>query len=119
MSGGSGTLLMITSDFPPISGGQSRFLYDLWSCLPADRVIILAPSVKGMEEVDDQLDCRVVRVNLPLGEGYFGKVVKAWLLLWSAWKLCRCFKVRGIHCGQVFSAGFAGYGCSFLTGILY
>ena len=37
-----GVVLLISSDFPPVPGGQSRYLYDLWSCLPADQVVVLA-----------------------------------------------------------------------------
>ena len=39
-----GVVLMISNDFPPVSGGQSRYLYDLWSCLPADEVVVMAPA---------------------------------------------------------------------------
>lgn len=115
----AGVVLMITSDFPPVPGGQSRYLYDLWSCLPAEQVIILAPAVEGAEAVDRRLACRVVRVRLPLGEGRLSKVLKPWLLLGSAWGLCRCLPVRLILCGQVFSAGFAGWVCQLLRGVPY
>jgi len=119
MSAGSETALMISSDFPPIPGGQSRFLYDLWSCLPPDQVVVLAPEVAGAAEVDAALECEVMRVPLPLGEGRLGKVCKAFRLLRWAWKLCRRRRVSAIHCGQVFSAGFAGYGCQMLRGVPY
>lgn len=119
MSAQTGVVLMITSDFPPIPGGQSRYLGDLWSCLPAEQVVVLAPAVAGAEEVDRRLACRVVRVRLPLGEGRLSKLVKPWLLLRSAWGLCRCLPVRLIHCGQLFSAGFAGWACWRWRGIPY
>ena len=37
----------------------------------------------------------------------------------AVWRLCRRFPVRGIHCGQVLSAGFAAYACGFFTGYPY
>jgi phosphatidylinositol alpha-1,6-mannosyltransferase len=116
---GEGKLLMISSDFPPIPGGQSRYLYDLWTCLPGDRVVVLAPQLRGAARVDGQLACRVVRVALPLGEGKAAKILKALVLWWRAWRLCRSLPVRQIHCGQVFSAGFAGYWCQRWLGIPY
>jgi len=115
----AGVVLLITSDFPPVPGGQSRYLYDLWCCLPAGQVVILAPAVEGAQEVDRGLGCRVVRVCLPLGEGRLSKLRKSWLLLRSAWGLCRSLQVRLIHCGQVFSAGFAGCVCRLLRGVPY
>lgn len=114
-----GVVLLISSDFPPVPGGQSRYLFDLWSCLPADQVVVLAPALAGSGAVDQGLGCRVVRVALPLGTGLFSKVLKPWFLLWHTWRLCRSFPVRLIHCGQVFSAGFAGYWCQRWLGVPY
>lgn len=119
MTAEEGKLLLISSDFPPISGGQSRYLYDLWSCLPGEEVVLLVPEEAGAEEIDGALDCRVVRLPLPLGEGRLSKVVKAFRLLWAAWKICRSQPIRAIHCGQMFSGGFAGYACRRLLGIRY
>lgn len=114
-----GVVLLISSDFPPVSGGQSRYLFDLWSCLPADQVVVMAPALPGSGEVDQGLTCRVVRVVLPLGTGLSSKLLKPWFLLWHTWRLCRSFPVRLIHCGQVFSAGFAGYWCQRWLGVPY
>ncbi|MBT5326720.1 MAG: glycosyltransferase family 4 protein, partial [Gemmatimonadetes bacterium] len=114
-----GVVLMISNDFPPVSGGQSRYLYDLWSCLPAEEVVIMAPEIDGAEEVDAALRCRVVRVPLRLQEGRFSKLYKTKQLLVAAWKFCRQNNVRQIHCGQMFSTGFTGYWCRLLLGIPY
>ena len=110
---------MISSDFPPISGGQSRYLYDLWSCLPGREVVVLAPKMPGAEEVDDEMSCEVVRIRLPLASGGLSKIVKPFVLLWAVLRLCRRFPVIGIHCGQVLSSGFAAYVCGILTGLPY
>ncbi len=117
--GASGVVLLISNDFPPISGGQSRYIYDLWSCLPAGEVVVMAPVAEGAEEVDMALACPVVRVPLRLKGGHFSKVYKSLQLLCAAWRFCRANKVRAIHCGQVFSTGFAGYGCRLLCAVPY
>jgi len=114
-----GVVLMISNDFPPISGGQSRYLYDLWSCLPAEEVVLMAPAMEGAEQVDAALACRVVRVPLRLQGGRLNKLYKTKQLLVAAWEFCRKNKVRQIHCGQMFSTGFAGYWCWLLLGIPY
>ncbi len=112
-------VLLISNDFPPISGGQARYIYDLWSCLPADEVVVMAPAIAGAEAVDAALSCRVVRVKLKLSGGRLSKVYKALQLLRAAWHFCRHHDIRSIHCGQVFSTGFAGLGCQFFLGIPY
>jgi phosphatidylinositol alpha-1,6-mannosyltransferase len=114
-----GVVLLISSDFPPVPGGQSRYLYDLWSGLPGGEVVVLAPSVPGAGAVDAGLKCRVVRVRLPTGTGLPSKLLKPLVLWWHTWRLCRRLTVRLVHCGQVFSAGFAGYWCRRLSGIPY
>lgn len=115
----AGVVLLISNDFPPISGGQSRYLYDLWSCLPAEQIVVMAPRVAGCESVDAQLPYSVERVPLRLQGGRLNKVYKALQLLRAALAYCRRHRVRAIHCGQVFSTGFAGRGCRALLGIPY
>lgn len=119
MRGEPGVVLLISSDFPPVPGGQSRYLYDLWSCLPSDQVVVLAPDLEGAAAVDEGLGCRVVRVWLPLGVGLASKLLKPLVLLWHVWRLCARLPVRALHCGQVFSAGFAGYCCRRWLGLPY
>jgi phosphatidyl-myo-inositol dimannoside synthase len=115
----AGITLLISNDFPPISGGQSRYIYDLWSCLPAGEIVVMAPAAEGAEKVDAALDCRVVRVPLHLRGGHLSKVFKSLQLLRATWCFCRANKVRAIHCGQVFSTGFAGYGCRLFLRVPY
>ena len=114
-----GVILLISNDFPPVSGGQSRYLYDLWSCLPADEVVVMAPALRGAEALDVELDCRVVRVPLCMGESRLSKVFKTLRLCTAVWSFCRSNDVRFIHCGQIFSTGFAGLLCRRLLGIPY
>src|SRR3990167_6389549 len=103
--------LMISSDFPPIPGGQSRFLFDLWSNLPSNEIIVLAPKIKNWKIIDSTLPFKVIRTNLPLQKGLFIKSIKTLLLLIYKIKLILFRKVDRIHCGQVLSAGFVGYIC--------
>lgn len=117
--GEPGVVLLISSDFPPVPGGQSRYLYDLWSCLPPAQVVVVAPDLEGAAAVDVGLGCRVVRVWLPLGVGLASKLLKPFVLLWHVWRLCARLPVRALHCGQVFSAGFAGYCCRRWLGLPY
>ena len=105
---------MISSDFPPIPGGQSKFLFNLWSNLPSDEIIVLAPKIKNWKLTDSTLPFKVIRLNLPLQKGLFIKSIKTLLLLLYTIKLILFRKVDRIHCGQVLSAGFVGYICHFI-----
>jgi phosphatidylinositol alpha-1,6-mannosyltransferase len=115
----NGVSLLISSDFPPVAGGQSRFLYDLWSCLPPEEVVVLAPATPGDQEVDAALRCRVVRVALPLGESWAARLRRSARLVCAAVRICRQHTVTSVHCGQVLSAGLAGWGCRLLRGTAY
>ena len=105
---------MISSDFPPIPGGQSKFLFNLWSNLPSGEIIVLAPKIKNWKLTDSTLPFKVIRLNLPLQKGLFIKSIKTLLLLLYTIKLILFRKVDRIHCGQVLSAGFVGYICHFI-----
>ena len=111
--------LLISSDFPPIPGGQSKYLYNIWNNLPKDKIYILAPKVWGFERIDSQNDFHIKRVSLPIGDGFIVKIIKSFLILFHAIKIIISNKVDAIHCGQAFSAGFAGYLCYLIFGIPY
>ena len=101
--------LFISSDFPPVPGGQSNFLFGLWTHLPPENVVILAPNFRGSDVVDSNLSCRVIRKRWPLGNNFFLKIVKTFFILLYASRIISKLKCGRIHCGQVFSAGFAGF----------
>lgn len=44
--------LLITYDFPPIVSGIGTFFFNVWSRLPKDRNVVLAPRVAGWEGCD-------------------------------------------------------------------
>ncbi|MEW6750749.1 MAG: glycosyltransferase family 4 protein [Candidatus Latescibacterota bacterium] len=115
----AGTALLISSDFPPVGGGQSRFLFDLWSCLPPEQVVVLAPALPGCQAVDASLPCRVVRVRVPGGESWGARLRRSARILMAALRACRGEAVGSVHCGQVLSAGLAGLGCRLLHGTRY
>ncbi|MEK6590554.1 MAG: glycosyltransferase family 4 protein [Nitrospinota bacterium] len=106
--------LMISSDFPPISGGQSKFLFNLWCNLNPDEIIILAPRIEGCEVIDNKLPFTIIRLNIPLCDGLLIKSIKTLILLFHTIKLILLKKIDRIHCGQVLSAGFVGYICHIL-----
>jgi phosphatidyl-myo-inositol dimannoside synthase len=53
--------LVVTGHFPPEPGGIQTFTWEMVRRLPADRVVVIAPSWPGAADLDDQLDLPVVR----------------------------------------------------------
>jgi len=100
--------LFITSDFPPISGGQSNFLFGLWTNLRPDKTVILAPKVPGSNLIDRNLSCLTIRKKWPLGNNNILKIIKTFLILIYVLKIRLKINFKNLHCGQLFTAGFVG-----------
>ncbi|SNQ47341.1 GDP-mannose-dependent alpha-(1-6)-phosphatidylinositol monomannoside mannosyltransferase [Frankia canadensis] len=54
---------MVADKFPPVLGGIQTFACHLTAGLPADRVIVVAPTAEGAEEFDRTLPFEVVRAG--------------------------------------------------------
>ncbi len=104
--------LLVSSDFPPVPGGQSRYLSSVWSALPPGAAVVLAPALPGSEVYDAALPLPVRRIRLPLGSGRLRQLARTMLLMARVEPLCRHGRVGSLHCGQVLSAGLVGWACS-------
>jgi phosphatidylinositol alpha-1,6-mannosyltransferase len=100
--------LFISSDFPPVSGGQSNFLFGLWTSLPPDETVILAPKVPGSNLIDYNLSCLTIRKKWPLGNNSILKIMKTFLILIYVLKIRLKINFKNLHCGQLFATGFVG-----------
>jgi phosphatidyl-myo-inositol dimannoside synthase len=54
-------LLLVTNDFPPRAGGIQQYCHNLASRLPADQVVVYAPTWPGAAEFDAAQRFRIVR----------------------------------------------------------
>ena len=54
-------VLIVTNDFPPRSGGIQSFVHALANGLPADSVVVYAPSWPGAQEFDARQPFPVIR----------------------------------------------------------
>jgi phosphatidylinositol alpha-1,6-mannosyltransferase len=104
--------LLVSSDFPPVPGGQSRYLSSVWAALPPGAAVVLAPALPGTEAYDAAAPLPVHRIRLPLGPGRLRQLARTALLLTRVEYLCRQGRVGSLHCGQVLSAGLVGWACS-------
>lgn len=101
--------LLITSDFPPITGGISRHLYHIWKFLPKDKVVILAPKLKGAECIDSKLSTKVIRRTFPVSNvSLLARIAKTFLLTLYAAFLIKNLNITKLHCSSPVSIGFCG-----------
>ena len=55
--------LLVTNDFPPKVGGIQSAIIEVYRRLPADEIVVVAPSHRGDKEFDATLGFPVIRLN--------------------------------------------------------
>ena len=55
--------LLVTLDFPPNLGGVAAYYYNVFKNLPADKIVVLAPSQEGAEDFDSKQKFTIIRKN--------------------------------------------------------
>jgi len=107
--------LLLSGDFPPVMGGESRFLYNLFYYLPTLNKAVVAPYLRGFRGVDNSMPFYVKR--LPIRSKGPLKLISLLLYFWSIFP----FKEKKllIHCGQVMIPGMAGLLAKYLLGVPY
>ncbi|HEX7550691.1 MAG TPA: glycosyltransferase family 4 protein, partial [Candidatus Methylomirabilis sp.] len=101
--------LLLTNDFPPLSGGIAGYLYGLWSHLPREQTVILAPKIEGWRAFDRTHDLRIYRRSyfwsLPFP---LDKAARILLPLFYLQSILRRERIDILHCGHVLTAGIVG-----------
>ena len=71
----SGKILLLAIDFPPVSGGISFFIYNLWRHFPKDKIVVLAPFDYAGADFDEKQDFRVYRTRKARTNSVGGKIL--------------------------------------------
>ena len=100
--------LLITSDFPPVPGGESVWFYHIFRQLPADRVVVLAPRLPGAGDFDLKQRFAVHRTGGVSYGSVLGKTAKSINFLKYLFKMLQRNDIGLIHCGQAISIGPIG-----------
>jgi phosphatidylinositol alpha-1,6-mannosyltransferase len=103
------TILLVAVDFPPVSGGISIFIYNLWRYFPQNRVIILAPFHGEAADFDNKQTIKVYRTAKPRDKSVFGKILTTIDLFFASRKIIREEKLHEIHCLHLVTTGIIGY----------
>ncbi|MFH1878117.1 MAG: glycosyltransferase [Candidatus Omnitrophota bacterium] len=97
--------LCISSEYPPVAGGISTHIYNLWKRLPEDEIIIL--TVKNKTPFSDGRR-NVIRRSYPSGGGRAARFFRTLLLVVHVFRVSNSRNIRKNHCAQVLSSGLAG-----------
>lgn len=115
-------ILVLTENFPPISGGSGRWFWELYSRLPREQVLIVANDIEGGSEFDETHDLNIIRI--PLHSSEWGlKSIKGlrfyWRCIKQIRKIIKQHNITEIHCGRVIHEGVTAWLLKLLTGIPY
>lgn len=98
------TTLLLTENFPPVVGGSSRWLWELYRRMPRSALVVVAGAHAGDGEFDRTHDLRMHR--LPLSFPDLGLLsLDGWTRYRRATRavqeIVRSEPVRRIHCGRL------------------
>lgn len=100
-------ILLVTLGFPPARGGIQSWLYQR-AMLIAERVVVVAPAVRGAREFDARQPFPILRWPA-LGGGIAGwrRLTQFLFPLWMISSLRRHYRFRMVECGQALPFGLA------------
>ncbi|HLY24669.1 MAG TPA: glycosyltransferase family 4 protein [bacterium] len=102
------TLLLITNDFPPMAGGEAVWYARMCTAAvrrgPAvsDRVLVLAPKLRGDVAFDARQPYSVIRRRVPVSTHPAARLWQLLLLGIAAFGIVRRERVRMVHIGHLY-----------------
>lgn len=94
--------LLITNDFPPMTGGEATWYMRICASIPADRLTVLAPHMPGDRAFDVRQPYRIVRRRVPTSPHMLARLIQTMLLLAHALSIVRRERIRVIHLGHLY-----------------
>lgn len=114
--------LVLTENFPPLSGGSGRWFWELYSRLPRDEYIIVANKTAESDAFDKTHDLNVIRIPLQSIEWGLKSITGLkfyWQCLKALKQIIKQHKITHIHCGRVIHEGITAWLLSYITPIQY
>jgi phosphatidylinositol alpha-1,6-mannosyltransferase len=115
-------VLVLTENFPPISGGSGRWFWELYSRLPKEQYLILADDIQGAAEFDNTHQLNILRMPLKSTEWGIKSVSGLrfyWRVFWKIRKIINQHHITHIHCGRVIHEGVIAWLLKLMTGTSY
>jgi phosphatidyl-myo-inositol dimannoside synthase len=112
-------ILLITENYPPRTGGSSRWFYEIYSRLSGSQVMVLTDGERDASGTNDEPEsigeCRVHwGIN---GWGITNASLRYAILIARTVSIARHMKANAIHCGRCLPEGFIGRIASKILGI--
>jgi phosphatidyl-myo-inositol dimannoside synthase len=104
--------LLITSVFPPETGGSGRWFWEIYRRLPRDRVVVAAGEQAGAGQFDRQHNLNIHRVPLRMSD--WGQFSLAGFqgyrrAIRSLRRIVREESIERVHCGALLPDGWLGW----------
>jgi len=115
-------VLVITENFPPVSGGSGRWFWELYSRLPKEQYLILADDVQGATKFDSTHQLNILRMPLKSAEWSLKSIRGLkfyWRVFWQIRKIIKQHQITHIHCGRVIHEGVTAWLLKLITGTPY
>ena len=115
-------VLVLTENFPPVSGGSGRWFWELYSRLPKEQYLILADDIDGSAAFDKTHDLNILRI--PLKSSQWGlRSIRGLKFYWRVIRQIRTIikqhQITHIHCGRVIHEGVTAWLLKLITGTPY
>ena len=110
--------LLVSNEFPPVKGGISTHMYNLWCRFPREEIVILTAKV-GREDIKFDGGLSVVRKVYPLGRDVLSRMIRTAMVIRYAWQQNCVRNVKRNHCAQLISSGLAGLIVKMIKGTPY
>ena len=114
--------LLLSENFPPRTGGSSRWFWEIYSRMPCDRVVVATGEHPAAAAADLGRGLKIHRLPLSLPErGMMG--MRGLWGYWKAWKsvrrVARAEGVERIHCGRTLPEGWIAWCLKRWSGLPY
>jgi phosphatidylinositol alpha-1,6-mannosyltransferase len=115
-------ILVLTENFPPISGGSGRWFWELYSRLPKEQVLIATNEDSSAAEFDVNSGMNIIRMPLACKEWGLKSITGLKFYIKTVNRLRKLIKqhnIDEIHCGRVIHEGVSAWLLSLLTKVPY
>jgi len=115
-------ILVLSENFPPISGGSGRWFWELYSRLPSDNIVIVTNEHEDASAIDDSTSMAIIRIPLTNPEWGFRSLSGLRFYLKTVQilrELVKQYNIDEIHCGRVIHEGVSAWLLSLFTNITY